>query len=133
LFYEFSPESWDEKPWKPPDRDRAMTRVGVCVTVLLFVGCAPGADVIYGSSIRPGGGLPSITTMALGRVRAQPAPAAPAAPASAASSPDRRGVGIGQPRQRRANRRAKPPTDVTPISAPPRVWVPEYVHSVEGI
>jgi hypothetical protein len=78
-----------------------MTRVRVCITVLFLVGCTPGTDVIYGSSIRPGGGLPSLTTMAVGRVGAQPAPAAPAAPASpapgAASSPDRRGVGIGQP------------------------------------
>ena len=78
-----------------------MTRVRVCLTVLFLVGCAPGTDVIYGSSIRPGGGLPSITAMAVGRVGAQPAPAESASPASAAptaaSSPDRRGVGIGQP------------------------------------
>jgi hypothetical protein len=71
------------------------------MTLLSLVGCGPGTDVIYGSSIRLGGGLPSITTMAVGRVGAQPAAAAPAAAASstpsAASSPDRLGVGIGQP------------------------------------
>ena len=91
----------DEKPCNPPDGDRAMTKLGVCVTALFLVGCAPGTDVIYGSSIRPGGGLPSITAMAVGRVGAQPAPAAsdtPASPApSAPSSPERRGIGIGQP------------------------------------
>jgi hypothetical protein len=79
----------------------AMTRAGVCISVLLLVGCTPGTDVLYGSSIRLGGGLPSITTMAMGRVGAQPAPAAsdtPASPApSAPSSPERRGIGIGQP------------------------------------
>jgi hypothetical protein len=78
-----------------------MTRLAVCVTVLSLVGCAPGTDVVYGSSIRPGGGLPSITAMAVGRVGAQPAPAAsdtPASPApSAPSSPERHGIGIGQP------------------------------------
>ena len=91
----------DEKRCAPPDGDRAMTRLGICITVLLLVGCTPGTDVVYGSSIRPGGGLPSITTMAVGRVGAQPAPAAsdtPASPApSAASSPERRGIGIRQP------------------------------------
>ena len=66
-----------------------MTRVSVCITVLFLLGCAPGTDVVYGSRIRPGGGLPSITTMAVGRVGAQPAPAPSAAAASAASSPDR--------------------------------------------
>jgi hypothetical protein len=91
----------DEKPCHPPDGDRAMTKIGVCITALFLVGCAPGTDVIYGSSIRPGSGLPSITTMAVGRVGSQPAPAAsdtPASPAaSASSSPERRGIGIGQP------------------------------------
>jgi hypothetical protein len=78
-----------------------MTKLGVCITVLFLVGCTPGTDVVYGSSIRPGGGLPSITTMAVGRVGAHPAPTASDAPASpapsAASSPDRRAVGNGQP------------------------------------
>ena len=85
----------DEKPCNPPDGNRPVTRIGVCITLLFLVGCTPGTDVIYGSSIRPGGGLPSITTMAVGRVGAQPAPAAPAAPqrhrltgaASASDSP----------------------------------------------
>jgi hypothetical protein len=85
----------------PPDGDRAMTRTCVCTMLLFLVACTPGTDVIYGSSIRLGGGLPSITTMAVGRIGAQPAAGAPAAPASpapsAASSPERRGVGIGQP------------------------------------
>ena len=78
-----------------------MTRLGVCITALVLVGCAPGTDVVYGSSIRPSGGLPSITAMAVGRVGAQLAPTAsdtPASPApSAPSSPDRRAVGNGQP------------------------------------
>ena len=65
---------------------RAMTSTCVCITLLLLVACAPGTDVIYGSSIRLGGGLPSITTMAMGRIGARPAPAAPAAPASPASA-----------------------------------------------
>ncbi len=60
-----------------------MTRMGVCIMLLLLVSCAPGTEVIYGSSIRPGGGLPSITTMGVGRLGAQSAPAAPAAPADA--------------------------------------------------
>jgi hypothetical protein len=47
---------------------------------LFLVGCTPGTEVTYGSSLRPGSGLPSITTMAVGRVGAQPAQAAPAAP-----------------------------------------------------
>jgi hypothetical protein len=54
-----------------------MTRTRVCITLLFLVGCTPGTDVIYGSNIRPGGGLPSITTMAVGRIGAQPAPGAP--------------------------------------------------------
>jgi hypothetical protein len=77
-----------------------MTKLGVCITVLFLVGCTPGSDVVYGSSIRPGGGLPSITTMAVGRVGAQPAPAAPDAPASPAPSTAHRltgAVGNGQP------------------------------------
>ena len=65
----------------------------VCITLLFLVSCTPGTDVIYGSSIRLGGGLPSVTTMAAGRLGAQPAPEAPAASVSlapsAASSPDR--------------------------------------------
>ena len=95
----------EREPCNPPDRDPAMTRVSVCVTVLFLLGCAPGTDVVYGSRIRPGGGLPSITTMAVGRVGAQPAPAPPAAAASAASSPDRQ-------------RRATAPTVVLPIGGP---------------
>jgi hypothetical protein len=75
-----------------------MVKLGVCITVLFLVGCTSGADVIYGSSIRPGGGLPSITAVAVGRVGAQPAPAVahtPASPAPSAASPERRGVGNG--------------------------------------
>src|SRR5262245_47436158 len=63
-----------------------MSRLIVCLTVLLLAACTPGADIMYGSSIRPGGGLPSITTMAVGRVGAQPAAATPVAPASTESA-----------------------------------------------
>jgi hypothetical protein len=81
----------------PPDGDRAMTRTCVCITLLFLVSCTPGTDVMYGSSIRLGGGLPSVTSMAVGRLGAQPAPEAPAASVSpaprAASSPDRGAVG----------------------------------------
>ena len=52
-----------------------MTSTCVCITLLLLVGCAPGTDVIYGSSIRLGGGLPSVTTMAAGRLGAHAASA----------------------------------------------------------
>jgi hypothetical protein len=55
-----------------------MTRIAVYITLLFLVSCTPGTEVTYGSSIRPGGGLPSITTMAVGRVGAQSARAAPA-------------------------------------------------------
>jgi hypothetical protein len=77
-----------------------MAKLGVCITVLCLVGCTSGTDVIYGSTIRPGGGLPSITAVAVGRVGAQPAPATsdtPASPAPSAASPERRGVGDGPP------------------------------------
>jgi hypothetical protein len=57
-----------------------MTRIGVCITLLFLFSCTPGTEVTYGSSLRPGGGLPSVTTMAVGRVGAQPARAAPAVP-----------------------------------------------------
>jgi hypothetical protein len=56
-----------------------MTRIGVCITLLFLFSCTPGTELTYGSNLRPGGGLPSITTMAVGRVGAQPVRAAPAA------------------------------------------------------
>jgi hypothetical protein len=78
-----------------------MTKTCVCITLVFLVGCTPGTDVIYGSSIRLGGGLPSVSTMAAGRLGAQPAPEAPAASASpapsAASSPRPGAVGGPDP------------------------------------
>jgi hypothetical protein len=49
-----------------------MTRIGVCITLLLLADCTPGTDIMYGSSIGGHRGIPSITTVAVGRVSSQP-------------------------------------------------------------
>jgi hypothetical protein len=100
-----------------------MTKLGVCVTALFLAGCTPGIDVIYGSSIHPGGGLPSITAMAVGRAgrsqrqrrlthrgarrRAQRHRLNGAASATTARSSE--------------SMTAQPLTAMIPINAPPRV------------
>jgi hypothetical protein len=61
-----------------------MIRIAVCITLLFLGSCTPGTEVTYGSSVRPVGGLPSITAMAVGRVGAQSG----AAPASIPRAPD---------------------------------------------
>jgi hypothetical protein len=81
-----------------------MSRMGVCITLLLLAGCTPGTAIV-GSTTTSGGdrGMLSITTMTTSGVSSQPAAPEPTTPTSMSAPTASESQAIARQRHQRAS------------------------------